>query len=119
MKLAGILFLIFLTQTSLTHDHKTITFSGKEVPLKSILRIIKCQTDVGFFYDASLLKEVKPVSVDWNNVKLEAALNEIFNNLQLVWILENNTVTVFKKPAQVIPTLRLRYFMTGYNRIHR
>ena len=110
MKLAGIFLLFFLSQTTLTKGHKTITFSGKEVQFKSILKIIKCQTAVNFFYDASLLKDAKPVSVDWVNISLEKALNEIFQNLHLSWILENNTVTVFKKPNQILPHLKIRYF---------
>ena len=110
MKLAGILLLGFLSQTSFTKEHKTITFSGKEIQFKSILRTIKCQTNVGFFYEASLLKDAKPVSVDWVNISLEKALNEIFESLQLSWILENNTVTIFKKPTQILPHLKVRYF---------
>ena len=110
MKLAGILLLGFLSQTSVTKEHKTITFSGKEIEFKSILKTIKCQTNVGFFYDASLLKEAKPISVDWVNISLEKALNEIFENLQLSWILENNTVTIFKRPTQILPHLKVRYF---------
>ena len=65
MKLAGILLLGFLSQTSVIKEHKTITFSGKEIEFKSILKTIKCQTNVGFFYDASLLKEAKPISVEY------------------------------------------------------
>ena len=110
MNLAGTLIMIVLTQGSLSGETHTVSFTGKEVPMKSILRIIRCQTGVGFFYDASLFKDAKPVSVEWENASLDKALNDIFKDLPVSWILEDKTVTIFKKPTQILPQPKLRYY---------
>src|SRR5690349_10493603 len=100
MKLAGILIMTFLLQIPFSGNSQTLNFSGKEVPLKDILKVIKCQTGIGFFYDASLIKDAKPVSIVWVNVPLEKALNDIFKELPVRWILENKTVTIFKQSSR-------------------
>jgi TonB-dependent starch-binding outer membrane protein SusC len=108
MKLAVTIILTLLAQIPLSADSQTLTFSGKEVPLKDVLKIIKCQTGVGFFYDAALIKDAKPVSIEWKNISLEKALDEIFKDLPVGWKLENKTVTIFKKPSQLVITGPLR-----------
>jgi TonB-dependent starch-binding outer membrane protein SusC len=108
MKLAIVIIITVLLQIPLSADSQTLTFSGKEVPLKDVLKIIKCQTGVGFFYDAALFKDAKPVSVEWKNISLDKALDEIFKDLSVGWKLENKTVTIFKKPLQVVTTGPLR-----------
>ena len=101
MKLAGFLIMVFLLQVPLSGESQTLNFSGKEIPLKDAFRIIKCQAGVLFFYDATLLKDAKPVTIEWKNVSLEIALNEIFKDQPVTWVLENKTVTVIRKPLAV------------------
>ena len=102
MKLAGFLALIALLQIPLSAESQTLSFSGKEVPLKDVFRIIKCQTGVLFFYDDALLKDAKPVTVEWKNITLEKALNEIFKDQPVAWVLEGKIVTIIKKQKQII-----------------
>jgi outer membrane receptor protein involved in Fe transport len=46
----------------------------------------------------------KPVTVQWKTVTLETALNEIFKDGPLTWVLEDKTVTIIKKPGQIPST---------------
>jgi hypothetical protein len=101
MKLAGFLVLIAFLQIPLSGESQNLSFSGKEIPLKDVFRIIKCQTGVLFFYDEALLKDAKPVTINWKNITLEKALNEIFNDQPFAWMLEGKTVTVIKKLKQM------------------
>lgn len=77
---------------------QTVNYSGKDVPLRDIFTVIKNQTGVFFFYDSRLLEDSKSVSVEWKNVTLQNALNDVFRNQSLTWVLENKTVTVIRKP---------------------
>jgi len=87
---------IFL-QACLSKDSQTLSFTGKDVPLKEIFKIIKSQTGVLFFYNEVLLGDAKPVIVNWKNVTLETALNDTFKAQSLTWVLENKTVTIVKR----------------------
>ena len=100
MKL-GCFMLTVLLLASLSGDAQTISFSGKKIPLQEIFSIIKKQTGFVFFYDATLLKNTKPVTVKWKNVTLENALNEICKDQPFSWLLEDKTITVIKKEIPV------------------
>jgi outer membrane receptor protein involved in Fe transport len=103
MKFGGIIMITVLLQLSLSGQSQTLSFSGKNVPLKEIFTIIKTQTGVVFFYDAALLQDAKPVTINWKNVTLQTALNEIFKEQPLAWLLEGKTVTLIKRSVQVTP----------------
>ena len=99
MKLPGFLIIIFLFQSCVAEESKTISYSGKDVDMKEIFAIIKTQTGVLFFYDSALLRNAKPVTVNWENMPLETALNEIFKTQSVTWVMEEKTVTIIKRPG--------------------
>jgi hypothetical protein len=101
MKVAVLLMVTILLQVTLLGNCQNVSFSGRNVPLKEIFSVIKAQTGVFFFYDASLLREAKPVTITLKNVTLETALNGIFKGQSLAWVLEGRTITVIKRSAQI------------------
>ena len=101
MKLTGFLMMTLLLQVSISGNAQTVNFSGKDVPLKKIFSTIKKQTGTLFFYDEALMKEAKPVTVKLRNATLETALNEIFKDQPLTWVLEDKTVTITKRPVSI------------------
>ena len=101
---AFVLFAFFFLATSFSAECQAVNFSGKEVSLQKVFLAIKKQTGVFFFYDAALLKNAKPVSVEWKDVTLETALNETFQNQPFSWVLEGKTVTITKKKEPVTNT---------------
>ncbi len=105
MKLTGLVMITVLLLASFQGDAQTVNFSGRDIPLKNIFTIIKSQTGILFFYDEDLLKESRPVTVQLNNVTLETALNEIFKDQPLSWVLADKTVTISRRqqPATSIP----------------
>jgi len=102
MRLTIILVTAALLQVSASGLSQNVNFSGKEVSLKKVFTVIKNQTGTVFFYDVALLREAKRVTVDLKDVPLEVALNEIFKDQPLTWLMENKTITIIKKPAQII-----------------
>src|SRR5215203_415284 len=102
MNLGGFLMMTVLLQTSFSAECQTLSISGKSVPMKEILASIKSQTGIVFFYDGSMLRHAKPVTIDCKNVTLETALDEVFKGQPLTWVLEGKTVTIFKRPVQNI-----------------
>ena len=91
MKFAGVLIITLLIQLSLFGQSQILTFSGRNVPLNEIFSVIKNQTGLLFFYDAKLISDAKPVTVNWKNVTIETALNEISKDQPFTWLLEGKT----------------------------
>src|SRR6186997_1795893 len=102
MKLSGFLTMAVLLQVSFPGECQTLSISGKSVPLEEVLTTIKSQAGVVFFYEGSVLRHAKPVTINCKNVTLETALNEVFKSQPLTWVMEGKTVTIFKRPVQKI-----------------
>ncbi|MDB5199218.1 MAG: hypothetical protein JWO92_1181 [Chitinophagaceae bacterium] len=98
LKLTFIFITIALVHVSAHGVSQTVTFSGKNVSLENIFTAIKKQTGYVFFYDANLLQESKPVTLDLKNVPLENALEKMFIDQPLTWQMVNKTITIIKKP---------------------
>lgn len=99
MKLTFILLTVSLLQVSARGVSQTVTLSGKDVPLKNVFNAIEKQTGYVFFYDASLLRQSKPVTLSLKDVLLENALKEVFTDQPFTWQMVNRTITIVKKPA--------------------
>src|SRR5690606_5638865 len=54
-----------------------VNFSGKDVALEKVFQEVEKQTGYVFFYDANLVKEVKPVTVHASNLSLEQFMNKV------------------------------------------
>ena len=101
MKWKGFIILTVLLQVFISGHSQTVNLSGKNLPLTKIFKSIKKQTGTLFFYDDELIKEAKPVTVKLRDVPLQSALNEIFKDQPLNWVLEDKTVTITKKPESL------------------
>ena len=99
MKLVGLLMTALFSQSCDTTESRTLTFKGKDLSLQEVFRVIKTQSGVCFFYDASLLDNAKPVTVNWKNANLETALNDIFKDQAVNWVMNDKTVTIIRRRA--------------------
>ena len=81
---------------------QTISFSGNNVQLTKVFSAIKSQTGYVFFYDAAVLREAKPVTIDLKNVSLEEILQQTLKDQPLGWLIENKTITIIRKPLPVV-----------------
>lgn len=97
MKLTSVLLLALTLQVSAAVSSQNITFSGKNVPFKKVLSVIKNQTNYVFFYDITILKNVKPISINVVNAPIEKVLEQAFAETSITWIIEGKTISLIPK----------------------
>jgi TonB-dependent starch-binding outer membrane protein SusC len=107
MKLIILLVIAACLQVSATGYSQTVSISGKNIPLKKVFDAVKNQAGYVFFYDANLIKNAKPVTIDVKNAPVERVLSETFKDQPFDWSIENKTITVIKKPVVEQPSLIL------------
>ncbi len=98
MKLTCIFLMSALLQVSARTAAQTVSISGKEMKLVKVFESIKAQTGFVFFYDAVLLRQAKPVSLNVKNQPLITVLREVFNDQPMNWAIVNKTITLTAKP---------------------
>lgn len=97
MKLIIILMFVGFLHVSATGYSQTVSISGKNIPLKKVFDAVKNQAGYVFFYDAQLIQDAKPVTLDVKNVPVETVLSETFKNQPFTWSIENKTITIIRK----------------------
>lgn len=102
MKLTFILLTAAFLHVSANGHSQTVTFSGKDVPLLKVFAAIKSQTGYVFFYDANLLQEAKPVTLNVKNETLENVLEQTFKDQPFSWSMVNKTITITRKPIHKV-----------------
>jgi len=106
MRITTAILLISALHVSATGVGQTISYSGKEVPLEKVFAAIKQQTGYVFFYKLRDLEGARPVTVDLNNVPLEAALEKILQNQSLSFSIQGNTIFInLKTPTAVLQSV--------------
>lgn len=104
MKLVIMLLTLVFLQVSAKGLSQTVSYSGKEVSLKKIFAVIEKQTKYVFFYDAAVIRDTKPVTIDVKNMPVEAVLNKCLTGQSLDFSIQNNTIVVTKSSA-VVPKI--------------
>lgn len=95
---AGLVVLMFLMiSAKASAFSQTITFSGKNVALKTIFNEIRQQTGYVVFYDANVLKGARAVSINAQNMALENFFQLILKNQPLEYAIRNKTIVISKK----------------------
>ncbi|SCC53432.1 TonB-linked outer membrane protein, SusC/RagA family [Chitinophaga costaii] len=100
MKMNFFLILAFCMQVSAKGISQQISLTLKAASLEKALTVIKQQSNYHFFYDAQLLKEAAPVTVQLKNVSLQEALQQCMAGQPFSWHVdeENKLVVIGKKP---------------------
>jgi TonB-linked SusC/RagA family outer membrane protein len=105
MRLTAFCLLAALMHVHATGVSQTVSFSGSNVPLQKVFDAIERQTGYVFFYNASLLKEAKPVTLHMVHVPLEAALKASLEDQPLDYGIENKTIVISRKTVTQAPTV--------------
>lgn len=74
-----------------------VTISGRNIPLKKVFKEIRQQTGYVFFYDASVLNNARPVTLDLRKVSVQTALDETFKHQPFSWSAVNKTITIVER----------------------
>lgn len=105
MKLTCILLFAAFLQVSARGVAQSVTFSGRQVPILTVFEAIKTQTGYVFFYDANLIRQSKPVTINVKNEPLENLLNAVFKDQPLTWTMVNKTITIQEKALPAMPVI--------------
>ena len=97
MKLTCFLLFIGFMQVGAKGSAQTITWSGKNASVKKVFSVIKNQTGYVFFYNYSVLKDSKPVSIDVKDAPLERVLQLISDNQPFSFSIVGKTIVVSKR----------------------
>lgn len=99
MKIVRIILVSLLLNTTLDLYAQQITYSAKNVSLKTVFAAIQKQTGYGFFYDQTVLSKAKPVTVNVTKATLKNVLTTVFKNQALTYTIDNKTILVSSKKA--------------------
>jgi TonB-linked SusC/RagA family outer membrane protein len=78
---------------------QAISLSGKNMPLTYVFSTIEKQTGLSFFFNISLVKNAKPVTLDLHQVSLDRALRETLKDEDLDFYQTGKTIFIVKKPS--------------------
>ncbi len=99
MKLTFILLFGAFLHISAEGVSQSITFSGKNIPIRKVFNEIKKQSDYVVFFNYEILKDAKPVTIEVKNASVNQVLDLCFKNQPLTYIIENKTIVVSRKPV--------------------
>jgi TonB-linked SusC/RagA family outer membrane protein len=103
MRLTVFIMLLACLAASAGGYSQNVSISERNVSLEKVFKIIEGQTGYVFFYDYSVLKKSKTVSLRVNNISLEEALALCFKEQPLTYSILNKTIVV-KSKQEVVTT---------------
>lgn len=80
---------------------QSITFSGKDVPLKKIFYTVKKQTGYLVFGNADLLKEASPVTISARDMPLADFMEKVLKDQPLSFRIADKTIILSEKAPSV------------------
>lgn len=97
MKITTMLLLSASLTASAGGFAQNVTLTAKNMRLEKVFKEIKKQTGYVFFYDANLLKGIKPVSIRVKDGSVEDVLKESLEGKPLDFSIERKTITIIQK----------------------
>jgi TonB-linked SusC/RagA family outer membrane protein len=76
-----------------------LTYSGTDVPLKTVFAEIKRQSGFSIFCNNSILREARKVTIHIKDATLEEALTETLKGQDLVFSIEDKIIVITRKPV--------------------
>ena len=77
-----------------------ITLSEKNASIEKVLRQVKKQSGYIIWYESSLVKDLRNVTISLNEVTVRQALDALLKDQNLTYSIIENTVVIKKKPKQ-------------------
>jgi TonB-linked SusC/RagA family outer membrane protein len=103
MQATAILLFAVCLQAGAASYSQTVSFTGKDVPLKTVFAAVKKQTGYGIFYangEITTLEGTGTVTLDLKNVALDLFLQVCLRNKPLDYNIEGTTIFIKKKEAR-------------------
>src|SRR6202012_5701019 len=103
MKWIQLILLVSYLQVRAGGNAQSITFSGKNVPLKTIFQEIKNQTGYTIFCNYSLLENAHDVSISVKNASVQETLRQALKNQNLDYSIQGTMIVITPKALQAVP----------------
>lgn len=97
MKLTSVLLIVACLQVSARGFSQKVTIKETNISLQKVFEEIRRQTGVQFFYADEILSTAKKVSLSVKKESIENVLNICFNDQQLSYSINENTIIVKRK----------------------
>ncbi|NML19261.1 SusC/RagA family TonB-linked outer membrane protein [Pseudoflavitalea sp. G-6-1-2] len=97
MRLSVILLTCAVMNVYATGISQTITYSGKNTPLKQVFNVIEKQTGFVVFTSLNVLADTKTVSIDAKNMPLQNFLQQILEGQPLSFRIVDKTIMLSRK----------------------
>ncbi len=105
MRLTGVILLAFCMQVSARSDaQQRIAINVKNVSLQKLFAEIEKKTSYTFFYDVTILKETKSVSLQFKDATVEEILKQALVGQALEYTITDKTIFVKKERKAVVET---------------
>lgn len=97
MKLTMLLLTVAFLQVSASGVSQTVTYSGKNVSLRTIFKVIKNQTGYTVFCKSDLLQATETATVNLQNADIRDAMNEVLDGQPLEYSIIGETIVIKRK----------------------
>lgn len=103
MKLTIVLLTAMLTCAYATGLSQSVTFSGKDVPLKQVFAAIENQTGYVVFSNRNTLDDAKKISISATNMPLAEFLSAVLKEQPIEFSFEGKTIVLSPKKIVSLP----------------
>ncbi|HSC36792.1 MAG TPA: TonB-dependent receptor plug domain-containing protein, partial [Chitinophagaceae bacterium] len=102
MKLTVLLMMVTTLQVTARSFGQTVSFTGREVPLKNLFTAIRKQAGYVVFYDNALLNSTHPVTINVKDRPIDSLLREVLQPQGLTFSIIDKTITLRKAVSPVL-----------------
>ncbi|MBO9631635.1 MAG: SusC/RagA family TonB-linked outer membrane protein [Chitinophagaceae bacterium] len=107
MKLTIFLLTVAMATVHASGHSQQISYSGRDVPVKKLFRVIREQTGFTVFGNASLLKESRNVSVSVKDMPLADFMELILRGQSIAFVIDGKNILLEKRPDRPAPSNQL------------
>ena len=107
MKLIAVLLATCLQVSAKNAYTQNVTLKENNISLGKLFKEIRKQTNVNFFYADEVLKNAKKISINVQNSSVKDVLDFCFENQNLSYTINENTVVIRRKELEAEATIPL------------
>lgn len=118
MKLTAILLLVGCMHVTAAGIAQKVSITRENVPLRKVFTDIKKQTGYLFFYNARLLENANPVSIEVHEADMKEVLDKCFKDQPFTYKIVNRTIVISPRQVDLLPpgqtdTIPANFTVTG------
>lgn len=106
MRLTTVILIATIMQVSAAGFAQKITISEKNATIKSVFQKIRKQSGYNFLYTEDQLQHAAPVNIRVAGVELKEVLDQIFDQQQLTYAIDEKTVIVKDKEKTIFERIK-------------